>query len=72
MEAAPRDRTWGIGMGAKNPKATDRTQWRGKNWLGQALTDVRTELEEEDSRQDTVEGVGEALTDVGTKEAATN
>lgn len=44
VEASPRDRIWGIGMGAKNEKAVDRKQWRGRNWLGQALTDVRDEL----------------------------
>lgn len=45
VEASPRDRIWGIGLGAKNPKATDRKQWRGKNWLGEILTQVRDELE---------------------------
>ena len=44
VEAAPRDTIWGIGLGAKNPKARDRKQWRGKNKLGQILTEVREEL----------------------------
>ena len=44
VEAAPRDTIWGIGLGAKNPKARNRQEWRGKNWLGQILTEVREEL----------------------------
>ena len=44
VEAAPRDTIWGIGLGAKNPKARDRKEWRGKNWLGEILTQVREEL----------------------------
>ena len=44
VEAAPRDTIWGIGLGAKNPKARSRQEWRGKNWLGQILTEVREEL----------------------------
>ena len=31
VEAAPRDTVWGIGLGAKNPKAMNHQQWRGKN-----------------------------------------
>jgi ribA/ribD-fused uncharacterized protein len=40
VEAAPRDTIWGIGLGANNPKALDRSQWRGTNWL----TEVRVAL----------------------------
>ncbi|KAK7468172.1 hypothetical protein BaRGS_00036585 [Batillaria attramentaria] len=55
VEASPRDRLWGIGLGASNPKARDRKQWRGKNLLGQILTEVRDELmkeEEDDENSD--------------------
>ena len=45
VEASPRDRIWGIGLGAKNPKAVDRQKWRGSNWLGEILTQVRQDLE---------------------------
>lgn len=45
VEASPRDTIWGIGLGAKNPKATDRSKWRGRNLLGEILTQVRDELE---------------------------
>jgi len=45
VEASPRDRIWGIGLGADNPKAQDRSTWRGTNWLGENLTDLRKFLE---------------------------
>lgn len=47
VEASPRDRIWGIGMGKSNPDALNPLKWRGKNWLGFALTEVRDSLLEE-------------------------
>jgi ribA/ribD-fused uncharacterized protein len=44
VEASPRDRIWGIGMGAKNEKALHPPQWRGQNLLGFVLMAVRGEL----------------------------
>ena len=44
VEASPDDRVWGIGLSADDPRALDRTQWRGLNLLGQALTHVREVL----------------------------
>ena len=44
VEASPRDRIWGIGMGRSAPDATDPLKWRGTNLLGFALTEVRDEL----------------------------
>ncbi len=44
VEASPRDTIWGIGLGARTEKAVDRKQWRGTNWLGDALNKVREEL----------------------------
>ncbi len=44
VEASPRDRIWGIGLGASNPKAKDPRQWRGQNLLGFALMTVRDQL----------------------------
>lgn len=44
VESSPRDRIWGIGLGPNNPDANDRSKWRGKNWLGEVLTDVRKRL----------------------------
>lgn len=46
-EASPRDRRWGIGMGATNKDATKPHLWKGKNWLGEALMKVRQELQAE-------------------------
>lgn len=44
VEASPRDRVWGIGLGASNPRAATRATWLGSNWLGQILTELREEL----------------------------
>ena len=45
VEASPRDRIWGIGMGRNNPHAADPQQWRGQNLLGFALMEVRNILQ---------------------------
>jgi ribA/ribD-fused uncharacterized protein len=45
VEASPLDTIWGIGLAADDPRATDPTQWRGTNWLGDALMRVREELQ---------------------------
>jgi ribA/ribD-fused uncharacterized protein len=44
VEASPRDRIWGIGMGASNPEARNPSLWRGRNLLGFALMAVRDSL----------------------------
>ena len=44
VEAAPRDRIWGIGMGASNPDARLPARWRGLNLLGFALMAARAQL----------------------------
>ncbi|WP_103068219.1 NADAR family protein [Aquimarina sediminis] len=44
VEASPRDRIWGIGMGQSNEKAQNPNLWRGHNLLGFALMEVRDEL----------------------------
>jgi len=43
-EASPLDRIWGIGLRADDPRALERSQWRGENLLGEALMVVRTRL----------------------------
>jgi predicted NAD-dependent protein-ADP-ribosyltransferase YbiA (DUF1768 family) len=48
VEAAGRDRLWGIGLGAKNEKAHSRKTWRGKNKLGYLLTHIRNEIMEKE------------------------
>lgn len=44
VEASPRDRVWGIGMGASNPDARTPSRWRGLNLLGFALMEARSRL----------------------------
>ena len=51
IEAAPRDRIWGIGYSAKNALEVPITSW-GKNWLGQVLMIVRERIRKEESDQE--------------------
>jgi ribA/ribD-fused uncharacterized protein len=44
VEASPRDRIWGIGLGASNPLARHPKTWRGENLLGFALMEARAAL----------------------------
>ena len=44
VEASPLDTIWGIGLSANNPRAVDPAKWRGVNWLGVALMQVRDAL----------------------------
>ncbi len=44
VEASPYDQIWGIGLGSDDPAALDWKRWKGLNWLGQVLTDLREDL----------------------------
>lgn len=44
VEASPYDRIWGIGLGMDNPDRYERSKWRGTNWLGEVLTQLREEF----------------------------
>ncbi len=44
VEASPRDRIWGIGMGQSNEKVMNPNLWRGHNLLGYVLMEVRDML----------------------------
>ncbi len=44
VETNPSDVLWGIGLSMDDPRAKDRSAWRGQNWLGYILTAVREEL----------------------------
>lgn len=46
VEASPRDRIWGIGMGRNHEFASFPEKWRGENLLGFCLMEVRDQLKE--------------------------
>ena len=41
VEASPRDRIWGVGMGKNNPYVENPVKWRGLNLLGFVLMETR-------------------------------
>jgi ribA/ribD-fused uncharacterized protein len=49
VEASPEDRIWGIGLRAGHPGCHSRDTWRGLNWLGEILTDVREHVKHRDA-----------------------
>jgi ribA/ribD-fused uncharacterized protein len=44
VEASSVDTIWGIGLAADHPDAAKPAAWRGTNWLGKALMQVRGTL----------------------------
>lgn len=44
VEASPVDVIWGVGLAENDPEIHNREMWRGTNWLGEILTDLREEL----------------------------
>lgn len=44
VEASPYDTVWGIGLGAAEASKTPQAQWKGTNWLGEVLTQVRDDI----------------------------
>lgn len=44
VEGSPYDTIWGIGLKWDDPKALDKSQWQGSNWLGEAIMRVRDEI----------------------------
>jgi len=47
VEASPNDTIWGIGLHQTDPLALDKANWRGTNWLGEILTQVREDIKKE-------------------------
>jgi ribA/ribD-fused uncharacterized protein len=50
VEASPEDIIWGIGLKKDDPRAKDRSKWRGTNWLGETLTRVREDIMKEQTK----------------------
>ncbi len=46
VEASPTDTIWGIGLPMDASGLEDPANWLGTNWLGEAITKVREDLEE--------------------------
>lgn len=44
VEASPFDSIWGIGLSEDVARITPPEQWKGTNWLGEVLTQLRDDL----------------------------
>jgi hypothetical protein len=52
VEGAWYDTVWGVGLAWDDPAIDDPQNWKGTNWLGEALMAVRKALRGNDSRVD--------------------
>jgi ribA/ribD-fused uncharacterized protein len=44
IEASPWDTLWGVGLSMKDENLGNENYWKGANWMGNTLEEVRTEL----------------------------
>lgn len=44
VEASPYDRIWGIGLHWEDDDVLDERKWKGTNWLGKCLMEVREKI----------------------------
>jgi len=51
VEASPYDDIWGIALGEDDPRAHDKSKWRGKNWLGEVIMQVREDIRKEEEEK---------------------
>lgn len=54
VEASPFDCRWGVGLSKDDPRINDRRQWRGANWLGECLTQLREDLFGQTNESETI------------------
>jgi ribA/ribD-fused uncharacterized protein len=51
VEASPYDTVWGIGLDEVTAKVTPVNEWKGTNWLGEVLTQLKLDLEWEEEKR---------------------
>ena len=51
VEASPWDKIWGIGLSCDDKRILDPQQWRGTNWLGEAIMKVRETIKKEKDKE---------------------
>lgn len=44
VEAAHYDKIWGIGLRETDKRCLDKNLWKGTNWLGECLTEVKEDI----------------------------
>lgn len=47
VEASPNDKIWGIGMSEDDEGVENPANWKGTNWLGEILTQVKRKIQDE-------------------------
>ena len=51
VEASPYDKIWGIGLAEDDPKALNESEWKGMNWLGEAIMQVRADIRKKEEEK---------------------